>query len=441
MEPPVATPGPHATAGDLDRWIREHWNSTICVQRDDEPGDRDDALLGLPYPYTVPSPGKVLHEMYYWDTYFTNLGLIRHGRMQQVEYNILNLFHMIERFGKVLNGNLRRYLTRSQPPLLTAMVADYLAAGGDRGLVATRIDLLLAEHDAYWDLPPHLTACGLNRYYDSSETPVVEHYADGHEATLTPGQLAVCESGWDMTPRMAGGGRRIIPVDLNAILYRNERQLARLLFQMDRRADAERLRDRARERRRLVLQLLRGKDGCFYDFDLETGALTGVASAAPAALLWAQMLPPERAEGLRVRLLELEAEWGLATCLHDYGCPGMQWNWPMGWAPLHGWLVRGLLDYGYRGDAERIARKFMALVLHNWRQTGQLWEKYNVVTGGLDVVHDRYPSTTHLGWTAGVFVELHALFPDAPPPEPAPAAPPAQKARSRPPARPHRREP
>ena len=38
----------------------------------------DDARLALPYPYTVPRPSPVLHEMYYWDTYFTNLGLLRH---------------------------------------------------------------------------------------------------------------------------------------------------------------------------------------------------------------------------------------------------------------------------------------------------------------------------------------------------------------------------
>ena len=396
---------------ELDNWIRENWHLGIRSQPEDEVSDREGALLGLPYPYTVPSPGHVLCEMYYWDTYFTNLGLIAHGRMDQVENNIRNLLFMVRKYGKVLNGNMRRYLSRSQPPLLTPMVIDYRDAGGDLDLVDESLDLLIQEHDNYWEQPPHLTQVGLNRYYDSKEEPHTEYYSpDVPGVTLTPEDMAVCESGWDMNPRTAGCGRSIIPVELNAILYRNELSIASLLGDAGRDEDASRFTFRADERRELILELMRGEDGYFYDWDIRTESRISVFSAAPCSLLWAGALSQEEADELVPLLLRLETDWGIVTCLHDYGYSGMQWNWPMGWPPVQWWVVKGLLNYGYEDDAKRIARKYLELVYRNWKDSGNLWEKYNVVDGNLDCVNDRYVMPTHMGWTAGVYAAFFQLF-------------------------------
>ena len=68
---------------------------TQCVVSNTEdviPADGD-AYFGLPKPYSVPTPGCTFRELYYWDTYFTNKGLILTGKVQQAINNLEN-FHI-----------------------------------------------------------------------------------------------------------------------------------------------------------------------------------------------------------------------------------------------------------------------------------------------------------------------------------------------------------
>ena len=87
--------------------------------------------MGLPYPYIVPAVGH-FDEMYYWDTYFTNVGLILAGRAMQAKFNVDNMLNLISRFGFMPNGNRTYYLTRSQAPFLSYMVADIFEHFNDR---------------------------------------------------------------------------------------------------------------------------------------------------------------------------------------------------------------------------------------------------------------------------------------------------------------------
>lgn len=65
-------------------------------------------------------------------------------------------------------------------------------------------------------------------------------------------------------------------------------------------------------------------------------------------------------------------------------------------------MADGLLRYGYKEDAFRIAQKYCDLVESCFAQSGHLWEKYNVVKGNAEVV-DEYEMPTMLGWTFGVY--------------------------------------
>ena len=48
-------------------FIRDNWHTTVQHCTADTA-----TLIGLPYPYTVPTAGAMFREMYYWDTFFTN---------------------------------------------------------------------------------------------------------------------------------------------------------------------------------------------------------------------------------------------------------------------------------------------------------------------------------------------------------------------------------
>ena len=77
------------------------------------------SLLQLPHPYVV--PGGRFVELYYWDSYFTMLGLSESGRPELVHAMTDNFAYLIDRYGHVPNGTRTYYLSRSQPPVLALM--------------------------------------------------------------------------------------------------------------------------------------------------------------------------------------------------------------------------------------------------------------------------------------------------------------------------------
>jgi alpha,alpha-trehalase len=61
------------------------------------------SLLALPQAYIV--PGGRFSETYYWDSYFTMLGLAESGRHDMLKCMADNFAWMIERYGHIPNGN------------------------------------------------------------------------------------------------------------------------------------------------------------------------------------------------------------------------------------------------------------------------------------------------------------------------------------------------
>lgn len=72
-------------------------------------------------------------------------------------------------------------------------------------------------------------------------------------------------------------------------------------------------------------------------------------------------------------------------------------------APVVYLAIRGLDTYGYRRDARRIAGKYVAMVVKTFGETRNLWEKYNVREGNINVSNE-YDMPTMLGWSAGTFI-------------------------------------
>ncbi|RYY81082.1 MAG: alpha,alpha-trehalase, partial [Comamonadaceae bacterium] len=67
--------------------------------------------LQLPHPYVV--PGGRFRELYYWDSYFTMVGLGASGQVPLVRDMVGNFAHLIDVYGHVPNGTRTYYLSRS----------------------------------------------------------------------------------------------------------------------------------------------------------------------------------------------------------------------------------------------------------------------------------------------------------------------------------------
>ena len=129
--------------------------------------------------------------------------------------------------------------------------------------------------------------------------------------------------------------------------------------------------------------------------------------------LWAGVATSRKAAGVVRALGTLENEHGLATTDRIYESPHeqypdwLQWQYPAGWAPLQIEAVESLDGYGYATEAARVAARSLRLMLACYESTGQLWEKYDVVEGGIELPAAEHAANQEMhGWTAAAVVLL-----------------------------------
>ena len=399
----------------LREYIDKNLPLSIRVQQEDS-----ETLYALPYPYLIPSVKGMFQEMYYWDTYFANTGLMLRGDLEQAKNNIDDLLHMIDRFGFVLNGSNTYFLYNSQPPVLALMVREYYDRLPDKTWLASAYEKLKIENH-FW-MTRRKNESGLNRY-DCEKLPprFVEHSSKSAIARLgfrpegmddeamARANHAAGESGWDFTPRMGWEVYNYAALDLNSWLYAQEDQLAYFAGELGLRSEQKHWENAKNQRAALCRQYLKGSDGVFYDYHEIKKERSGLVSAATFYPLYVGMATQDEAEAAVKALPRVEEAYGVA-CVEKNDIPGnYQWGYPNGWPPTQRIVVDGLLRYGYEKDALRIAGKYCDLVESCFAQTGHLWEKYNVVKGNAEVV-DEYEMPSMLGWTFGVYAHFCNLL-------------------------------
>jgi alpha,alpha-trehalase len=395
-----------------------------------------DSLLPLTTRYVV--PGGRFRELYYWDSYFTMVGLQTSGRHDLVADMIENFAGLIDRYGHIPNGARSYQLSRSQPPFFAAMVTLQAEHAGDAALIE-RLPQLEREHDfwmsgaanlprgaAYRRVVRLADGTVLNRYWDDLDIPRDEAYVEDKEAAKSGSRpeaevyrdlRAAAESGWDFSSRWLVGGNDLgatrttdfLAVDLNSLLYQLERTIARACRAAQRASCDRDMTARASSRKSAMLRLMWDEDlGAFVDYNWRAGNRSGRMTAAAAYPLFVGIA--SREQGRRVaRALErhLVKPHGLATTTED---TGQQWDAPNGWAPLQWIAISGLRNYGERPLAAKVAAGWVAENARVYCKTGKLVEKYNVLDAGAGAGGE-YPVQDGFGWTNAVLIKLLAMYP------------------------------
>jgi alpha,alpha-trehalase len=405
----------------------------------------DHGLLYLPKPYVV--PGGRFNEMYGWDSYFILLGLVSDGELKLAKDMTDNCLYEIERYGKVLNANRTYYLTRSQPPFLTRMILEIFSRTGDLKWLANSFPAI-ERYYKYWTGESHLTsATGLSRYYGGDDTPapevtagerdaagmsyydhVREYYrtyaVDEYDASrfydrsndsLTPlfylADRAMRESGFDVSSRFGPFSAAILdhnPVDLNCLLYRMEMDAASICTLLDQPQKAALWSDRARQRAAGINSLMwNAATGLYCDYDFERRRQSEVHFITTFYPLWAGIASPEQAAKVVASLPIFERDGGLQT---SDRVTGGQWDAPFGWAPMQIIATQGLRRYGFSEAADRIAAKFLSMIVRDFAKHGTLVEKYDVVAArselGGKVKYGYQSNEIGFGWTNAAFIVL-----------------------------------
>ncbi len=383
---------------------------------------RDDPGTGfcgidLPFPYSTPCiKGEGMYSFFfYWDTYFTNLGLLLTGHEEMAKSNIRNMLWLIRRQGYMPNHvGLHN---RSQSPYLCRMVESCLAATGDDAFLRECAEGLLAEYN-FW-MSARLHPCGLNHYGMHDTWEGMESFADmGRVRAICPSEgkslaekrligahyLAEAEATCDFTPRFDQRCLDHVQPDLNGLLCEYELFFAKHAdalgwkFAIDWSARAE-------KRKALIDQHLWSEErGLYLDYDSANDCHSCVAALTGVQLLAHGIPRAEQAARIVANLPLFEREHGIAYTEECPGSRSYQWAYPNVWPPLVYMTVTGLARYGYQEDAKRIAEKFIRTTDRLFEKTGQLWEKTDAETG--DVAGGEYDAAPMMGWTAGVYLDL-----------------------------------
>jgi alpha,alpha-trehalase len=378
-------------------YIKDYWPKLVRENKQD-----DDSLIGLPYPYLVPAFEEGLefdyNELYYWDSYFMVQGLMDDEHKQLVVGILEDLLNMFERFNTIPNGSRTYLMGRSQPPFLSTFILEvYKTYKMDRVWLRRAINIAEEEYQRVWmgHTKPNARQVyeGLSRYYD------INYLHD----------LAEAESGWDLTPRFNRKCLNYLPVDLNSLLYKYERDFAYAERVLGSEAEAVKWEQAAHKRRTTMNDLMWSElRGMYYDYNYIKEHRGSVSSLAAFYPMWAGIASEKQAARLVVALRKFEEKGGLSTTDQQLGqmVPGSvptQWAWPNGWAPLHFMVVRGLQKYGYHTEARRVALKWINTNLKWFNNHHIFLEKYNVVQPEKPPAKGVYPSQTGFGWTNSVF--------------------------------------
>jgi alpha,alpha-trehalase len=380
------------------QYINGYWGSLIRHNPSDVK-----TLIGVPHPYMVPTNesvgGFTFNEQYYWDSYFMFLGLLG----TEYEHFILgmtkNLAHLFQRWGVIPNANRAYFTSRSQPPFFTRMIwlcYEILKRKQDPGADDFLREMMLVaeeEHEQVWlgTQMPHIRLVhqGLSRYWDINA-------GSNH---------IVCESGWDLTTRcdFSRTWPTCLPVCLNSILYFREIDMSRAFASLGSHEASRRWSTAAAKRCQTMTELMWDPEQeIFLDYDFKKEARNPEPSLACFYPLWAGLATPQQAKVTVNRWLpQFERAGGLATTLEE--AVECNWAYPIGWAPLQWLVVQGLDRYGFHDHANRIREKWCALVAAVLKDTGLMWEKYDVASISAKTESGLYGQLPGFGWTCAIF--------------------------------------
>ncbi len=417
---------------DVVMHIKNLWN---VLRRDADSAVNGSSLLPLPNPYIV--PGGRFGEIYYWDSYFTMLGLKESGRADMIENMVRNFAYLINTYGHIPNGNRSYYISRSQPPFFSLMVELLASIKGDKVYLAY-LPAMEKEYKFWMEGAKKLKpgevhrrvvmlkdGTVLNRYWDDAATPRPEGFKEDVAVAEKSGRdkeemyhnlRAGAESGIDFSTRWFDDKKDIttiqvidfIPPDLNALMLHLEQMIAKGRRLKNDVNGATQMMNRASKREAAINKYCWNAQLKYYtDYNFKKRKQSDIVTLAGMYPFCTMKRSPALNEkcgrataALKEKLLK---EGGVVTVEYDNG---QQWDAPNGWAPLEWMTIWGLDRCGQKELARDIAQRWVKLNTDVFKRTGKLMEKYNVVDTHLEAGGGEYGGQDGFGWTNGVLLKL-----------------------------------
>lgn len=414
----------------LLEYIRSNWDASVRGGEPEKPastagtaepywegGNTDSNMLAVPFRHTVPSPSGNFKALFYWDTYFTNLGLLRTDRLDLAKSNCNAFAWLVDRLGFIPNSVFKGDDNRSQPPYFSQMVQEVYERSQDKIWLKSILPRMETEY-AWW-MKERSWSDGLNRHGHQATQEYLDKFYDWvavgrlKSPKIVPETirlqvashlLAEAEGGHDFTPVNDHRCGDLAHLHLNSILWQMERNIS---FAHDEIGSSPETvlswKEKSLQRGKLIhAHLWDEKRGLFFNWDEIYHHRTTIASLETFAPLYFGLATEEQASRVRENLSLFETNHGVAYSENREEAKGFQWAWPVSWPPSTWLCVAGLARYGFHEDARRVSEKFLTVMLRFFREDGNLWEKYDATTGKAH--HGEYKADPMLGWCAGISV-------------------------------------
>lgn len=368
--------------------------------------------LDLPYAFVPPSIKGDLRTLYYWDTYFTNIGLIFDGHTDWARENVDNLLYALDVFGCVPNYTRKDGADFcSQPPLLFLMIQDIYRKTKDENWLVKAINHLEKEY-SFW-MTERITEIGLNQYgcnaksekilvgyydYVSTRVNLSQDITLKEKMEIAKNFVAEAESGEDFTPRYSHhNALDYVQIDLNAHLYGVEDFLS--IYFKDKNDEKSQYYTEQKKHRLSLIEkyCYNEKEGIYCDFNFVDNKKNSIICCA-CFLPYYYGFARKNSNPLTV-YNALKCKGGVVAC-QDTGVYTYQWGYPNIWAPYQYFAYKALRNYGFEREADELRVNYMCLLERVYERTGALWERYDENGNAADL---EYPTQQMLGWTAGVY--------------------------------------
>jgi alpha,alpha-trehalase len=397
-----------ADLNNIEQYLKATWDH--LTRRFKE--EKYSTSISLPKPHIV--PGGRFRECYYWDSYFTALGLIIHNRIDLLKDMVENFAYLIDTYGYIPNGNRVYYLSRSQPPFFSHLLQLLEEAGIDSSPYFSQLE---AEY-LYWmstERTVEVQGHRLNRYYDYKNSPREEGYKEDLDLNLSGYKeiRAACESGWDFSSRWFKDGKNlttihttnIIPVDLNCLLFHMEKMLGSLAEKNNLPKKMHLYQNLAKKRSEAINDLLWNEEqGFYFDYFIRESTISPHFTLAGLYPLFVQIATEQQGKKVTKKIeSSFLAKGGLRTTLAN---TSQQWDGSNGWAPLQWIGYLACKQYNQTALAHTIAERWTQLNEKIFAQTHRFVEKYQVDTLSLEVQDGEYTLQEGFGWSNGVYLML-----------------------------------
>ncbi len=416
--------------------------SDLEKSRVDKNSKLREGSIKLPFPYLSIAKGRNL--LFYWDTYYTNLGILFNKKFRHYAQSAAdNLLYLVEQLGYVPNSTEPWGLNRAQIPYLSMIVKELYETSEKKDKVWLKsVYFTLKKEYEFWTntnsnrIEDHTTSIqGLQRFsHHATEKEMLDFYdeiairfnfgklSEDEKLKLANHWLAEAEAGLDFTPRFENRCSDFIPICLNSNLYTYEKNFYWMVKELNlsNEPDWENI---AEVRSDLFNKYLWNEEqGIYLDYDFKNNRHSKVPSVINYYAMWAGLASPLQAKKIVENLSLFEYDYGVTVCKKMRHKHIYQWDYPAGWPSTHCYVVKALDKYGYKTEAERIAIKYLDLVTRNfynpkpeqvfdpetnkmlYRTKGKVYEKYNVVNG--ELYDGEYASNEFMGWSTGVFLYL-----------------------------------